>query len=421
MCLLSLVNLHNEELNKKLLLLMQSFGSTVHKDGWGVLACSGYYVKSELPANFTPDYGNELRIVNSGDERILGHIRQASPLIPVTVENSHPFTKDSIAFMHNGKLTPKEESKFILTYEVDEEKEDKGIVTVSKKKVKYSDSKIFFDHFMGIMEQNKDKDAIKALKSAMEDFYGKFAFIINVASSNTTYIVKGKTADLHISYLLNPEDGEKVLGYVVHTNKDILDMCGVVLSNLQQLEGKSPVYLSIPKPLESESIYIARKFGIEKVDTIKENDAPATTYYYGRAGTWTEWDGERGTQIWKQNDAKNSTEQKFINIIKNFMREYSLSRSDLQRIFFEHYGVSLLEVDDEILRHFCKKVIQTFASSTTKTYRKRLLKVLGYKSVPYSAMIGAGIDLQFPWMLSKKSEQNKLILFLEKEKDKKVN
>jgi len=413
MCHLSVINLHHETLNKKMLLLMQTLGSATQKDGWGFSSVNGVYEKSEFPVEYTTDYGNILRSLKSKSEMLLGHIRQASPNIPVCDENSHPFVDEDIVFMHNGKLTPKDPKKFVTEYEKKvKEKAKDGTITEIVKKFNISDSLIFFNHATSIYKEDKKSGIISAIKKAMDDFTGKFAILIRDIKEQKTYIFKGKTADLHISYMSFDCKVWKTVGFVVGTNRDVLDRSAVMLSNLMELDGHSPLYFSVPKRLEDEKIYVVEEFDIKEIDEIKENSVSTITYSatdsFYRGEEWGGWNGDSAT--------KKTSGEKLVDSIQNFCREYCISENHLQNIMYYLYGVSLLEVDEELLRHFCKKIIPTFASSTTKTYRKRLKKALGYSSIIYSSYKNqTEFRLSFPWMLSSKTDQNKFIAFVEEE------
>jgi predicted glutamine amidotransferase len=406
MCILTVVNLQNEPLNKRMLLLLQGIGSLAHKDGWGIRSSLSDDFKCELPANYTINYGDILREFSTENLPILGHIRRASPLIPINVKNSHPFVEGKISFMHNGNLTPKVEKDFVLEYKV-KVRDDRGVET--EKTIKHSDSEIFFKHLLTKLPT--EKGIIPALKKAMEDFYGKFAFVIN-EEKGETYVVRGKTADLYISYMKESEEiTSKILGYVVNTDDDLLEICTTLLSNLSQLDGDVPLYFTPPSSLEKESIYVVRELDLKLVDTIAENSAPAKVYTayggeYGREWSFT----ETGNSITSK---KPTDTDKLMDNLFKFMDEFSISTRDLQRLFMVLYSTSLLEVDLVVLRNFVKKVIPTLSSKTTKSLRKRLSKALGTHILLYSTESVIQLGIQFPWMLSPKSDQEKLIKILE--------
>lgn len=94
-------------------IVVQSFRSDervepLNGDGFGV----GWYpagqgsqpaiFKSVLPAWSNQNLRNLSRVIQS--HCILAHVRAASPGLPVTRVNCHPFTRDGLAFMHNGAI-----------------------------------------------------------------------------------------------------------------------------------------------------------------------------------------------------------------------------------------------------------------------------------------------------------------------------
>ena len=206
MCQITVSNLGDDFLNREAFLILGAEGSTVHGDGWGYCFSNGETLKTYLPMYCTTNIGEIL-----GDKKtrsappLLGHIRQASPKVPVCTANAHPFAIDNVYFVHNGKLTPKDEDKFSIEYEVEETDAKDG----KKKKVKYnrSDSLIFFEHFMETWKgaqntyNSEEEKFVWVLNKAMEAFYGRFAMVFLI--HDKCYIVRGKTAELNIAYRLN--------------------------------------------------------------------------------------------------------------------------------------------------------------------------------------------------------------------------
>jgi predicted glutamine amidotransferase len=92
--------------------------TAVHGDGWGMawqdltdrtIRCT----TSAASATDDPDYRRLAR-------RPLGragmlHLRWATPGLPVTPENTHPFVEGGYAFAHNGHISPVEQLEGLLT------------------------------------------------------------------------------------------------------------------------------------------------------------------------------------------------------------------------------------------------------------------------------------------------------------------
>ncbi len=413
MCQISLCNLGEQALNKKLFLLMGHEGSPIHDDGWGLSNSSGEIWKCSLPMFSTSDSGEILKGFDTGKTPLLGHIRQASPKVPVMKQNSHPFKQKGISFVHNGKLSPKDEKNFVMeeeVVEIDSKTKEKKTVKVNR-----SDSLIFFEEFM---KHYKGEDSfVKALQETMELFTGKFALVFVV--NGKYYIARGRTADLYISYLMDRSDKEeKVIGWAINTSKDVLDKSLLLLSNLQQLDGKKPLDFTIPKILEEETIYKADKNGLEVVGEIKENSAPATTYNYGQYNNWQK--GNTGASNPTKPTTETTTEidkdtAKMFARIYDFLRGSSLSTQDLQFIFDKMYSASILEVTKPMLEHFIKVVIPRIDNKTNKDIRKRLRKILGGH---YLMHYQYRDDMEYPWMFNPKSVQIEFVEQLEAKKAK---
>jgi predicted glutamine amidotransferase len=403
--------LNDEELNKRILLLMTTLGSSVHKDGWGIVCEDGENFKCSFPSYYTIDSGKIIREVSSGNTSLMGHVRFASPQVPVNLENSHPFTNKQFQFMHNGKLDPKNEKEFTteITTEVSVESKTKpGEFTLEKKIIKISDSKLYFNSFIETWKSNYKKGIeintcfVDSVVKSVDKFYGKFAFLFSLSGLNKRYIVRGKTADLYISYLLESnKKNSAVLGYVINTSQELLDRCCILLSNLQQLDGKEPLIFSDPVLITEESIFEAGKFDIVKIGEVKETSAPVTSYYQTGNQQNRNFTGGGNTGI--NTDAVD----KYSRIVFKFMLDNFLKISDIQNLFTAFYAVSLLEVDEEILKHFCKTVIPRFNSLSPKKIRSEIYKVCGgYLGGIY--FIGED-KFEYPWMLNDKPTLNLLV------------
>lgn len=413
MCQISVCNLGDENLNKKLFLLMGTEGSGIHNDGWGLGSFNGDAWKCSLPMQYTSDAGHILSKIKSGKQIFLGHIRQASAKVPVLAKNAHPFKKDGIVFAHNGTLTPKDESKFVLEETIEEKDSKTGeIKTVT---VKRSDSLVFFEEFL---KHYKGEDTfVDALKETMELFWGKFAFVFII--NKTYYIVRGKTADLHISYIKEEaKQDAKIIGWAVNTSKDILDKSLILLSNLEELDGRNPVNFTFPAILKAETIYKASKTGLVELGEIKENDKWVSTKSYYPADSWGKRAaGESNFTTGTTTETKN--EHKVFRRIAEFMFGNSLSVADLQAIFGAVYGASLQEVTMPMLVHFCKRIIPAIESRTGregKQFRKRLRRTIGgYAVMLYQYEKG----MEYPWIFNSKVVQRQFVEKLEELKYKK--
>ncbi len=84
-------------------------------DGWGQAAWNGDDIRVErslVSAGEDPRFG-EVAAQALGDMGIV-HLRSATPPLPVTMENSHPFIRDGLMMAHNGAIYPQETLDDIL-------------------------------------------------------------------------------------------------------------------------------------------------------------------------------------------------------------------------------------------------------------------------------------------------------------------
>jgi|SRR5688572_27526156 len=423
MCQMSFINTKNNELNKLLFVLMGSYGSTIHDDGWGMTNANGDSWKCDLPMYGTWNAGERIAELFPEDNApLMGHIRKASISVPVNDENAHPFRSENkkILFQHNGTLKPKVEKDFVLEFE-EETVSDKGVVSI--KKIKISDSLIFFQKFQEIFVG--DKTFVDALKETMELFYGKFAFMFYNLDTKQFHIVRGKTADLHICYLLDsPGKDANIIGYVINTSKDLLDMCTTLASNITQLLHKKELYFSKVELIPEETIYLAEEFDITKVGEIKENSAPTFANSGGRARNSAFWKNDDFSHdVWDDRGAVTNMgptskkfkapEEKYADAIYSFMEDFCLSFKDIQYLLLYGYEISTLEMQENVLKHFCATVIPRFRSLVPKEVRKRIHKLMDGNLVTATIYTDPELKLEYPWMLNSDENLKKLIQYLE--------
>lgn len=413
MCQISVVNLHDAQLNQKLFMIMGTLGSPIHSDGWGLCSPTGSSWKCSLPMHWTTDAGKMIRKHAPTDDKILlGHIRQASPQVPVLTMNSHPFVQDDIQFSHNGKLTPKDEKKFVLEYEVEDldkegKKQHHKDGTVKMKKVKHSDSLIFFQRFMEIWKEHAlpgnsvDDTFVKVLNLAMSEFYGKFAFTFTI--NGQVYIVRGRSADLHMTLLKkNKNEDAPSIGWAINTDKKVLDDSCILLSNLHQIEGHNPLVFTIPFLLKEESIFKAGETSLQVIGEIKENYAPvtSTTYDYNRGraagdGNFTTSGTAKTSGV---GGSRNIRVENLTRTVYEFMQAYMLSPQDIQNILLAVYDSSALDLTEKMLENFVQKVIPELKANVPQPTRRALRKVLGTSYVGHFHYRKYG--LHYPWILS---------------------
>jgi predicted glutamine amidotransferase len=409
MCQITVSNLGDSSLNKKAFLILGSLGSTVHGDGWGFSDSEGHSWKCPLAMHWTSDAGSVIRKhVIKNNKPLLGHIRRASPQIPVSTDNSHPFKIGEIVFVHNGKLTPKKESDFVMEIEVEKMDKD-GNKELNKdgstkmEKIKRSDSLIFFEKFVEIYHTEdmskleQEKRFVDSLNKTMELFYGKFAMVFVI--SDKTYIVRGKSADLHISWRLaeHGKDSEKI-GWIINTDKATLNQSTLLLSNVEQLEGRKELIFLSAEMLKAETMFVAENAGLRELGEIKENSSPVAYSKSESTGL--------GYSSNYYNGKKDEDFDKYKEEIFNFMMGMSLSPEDIQNILFAYHNVSILEVTKPILKQFIQEVIPSLYKRTDKDIRRDLKKVLGGFPV---RMYRYSNGMAYPWFLNPISVQREFV------------
>lgn len=404
MCELCLVNLKSNSLNRKLFLIAGSAGSIANDDGWGYADSTGIY-KTHLPMFIDESAGEMLRTCKVKTP-LLGHVRAASPQVPVCVDNSHPFLENEIIFMHNGSLKPKNEKDFVLEYKVMEPDKDGKEV---EKTYKYSDSKMFFNRFLS--RYKIGDDFVEKLKETMGEFFGKFAMMFYIG--NDIFVVRGKTANLYISYLTESSKKDaKVLGYVINTGLTTLDFSTTLLSNMEELEGRPKLHFTYPELLPDETIWKAGELGLEKIGEIKENYSSYSPGKEMGAGNFIQRSGAlSSTRTGGTGGTNYGKEDNLIKELHEFRIRYSLSVKDLSDIFMAGYGVSLLNIDVPILEHFFKRVVPIITKLADKDIRRRVKKTLSGICVNRIEYIAGK---QFPWMMWTKEEINTYLTDREK-------
>lgn len=413
MCHLCVANTNDESMNKSLLSIMGDFGSILQDDGWGI--SDGYrWWKTAKPFYLTTNAGEIIRreLPRTGKRPLLLHLRQASPQVPVCNDNSHPFSWENLVLVHNGKLVPRDEKQFVMEEDIPDVDDKTGEVRLDAagnpktRTVKRSDTLIFFERMVQIYQLSETKNLYEVLCDTMKEFTGKFAFIIH--DGDKMYVVRGRSADLYISYLREKEAVDSpVTGFVINTSKDSMLHSILLASHLQQIQGGSRIHFSTPKLIDEESMFAVEKFDLKLVGKVKENYAPVPT---------TSWKGGREGVAGGSNFTGNTSQstpragikepksevETLTKKVFDFMMNYSLAPTDIQNMFLCYYGISFKQLELPILRHFVKKVLPHLCSGVKKQVRKDVLKACRGFSVGIMAYDGG---IPYPWVFVPKSNQ----------------
>jgi predicted glutamine amidotransferase len=385
MCELTFVNLHNEGLNRAFTFHAAMENSRIGKPnpypdnrhGWGMYTTSiGITKSAEVVWNMV-GFGKLLK--DSIDKTpVIFHTRAASKGSEIKQEFNHPFETEHIVLCHNGTLVPKValagyEGKMdtqVFLGELEKEYANSGLISLS-----YS------------------------LTKTMENFTGKFAFLVYDKVHENYYAVRGKTAELSLTYLLNKE--MLPTGYVINTSKYDLDTEMNLVSEMYGLAGnKTPVFSKIEE-LETESIYLLEDKLPKKIAEIKQN-------YPEVAVVKTSYKAPRASVI---SAVRGGDMQKLADFLYCWTASYGLSIEELDSIFLESLGVGIMQSQPSDIQTFKKYLVPKLVCP--KGFREECKKYL--RKLPRAAiqLLYEENKFQFPYMLEPRKED-----FLAKLKEK---
>lgn len=351
MCQLTL--LHGDtKLVKAMLGNLTLVNSTGNSDGHGIYFAPPIkkFYKTQLSGGekvFINDYWK--MVDNSiGEEKeicLMSHVRSASQTQKIiNVENAHPHQVGNIMLMHNGTLEPEDD-----TLEVE------GKI----------DSYWFTKRLADICGRKHLKP--EHIAKAMEDFRGKFAFLIaDLRQPKIVYVVRGRLADLGYTSYYNA-DGKNIC-FAVNTKKASLNTL-VLPMFWRSLTGEE-LFVDEPKDLDTESIYIYNIPTGELVKTdqkIEERSiySKTTTTHVNRTQNWNRHQ-ERNNWNNRHNRSTHISAadgDKAVFEVANLSRRMCLSFSELNYIYYLMFGHSLLFIDASNL-----KIFQEFLEKLKKTY-----------------------------------------------------
>lgn len=203
-------------------IIHQSFGAReradpLNGDGFGV----GWYVPevSAEPATFrsiAPAWSNEnlrqlARVTRSGC--VLAHVRAASPGIPVTETNCHPFTHGPLAFVHNGGIGDFMRVKRLLVGMLS----DEAYATIRGS----TDSELLFGLFRDRLARDRHVDPASRLASALVTTIRDTIRTVRKAGiTEPTWLNIGVTDGRHAACSRYGDDPERVPATLyTHTGK----------------------------------------------------------------------------------------------------------------------------------------------------------------------------------------------------------
>lgn len=383
MCQLTYCNLGNAKYNRLMVYLLMVEGAIKNDDGTGIICSSGAGWKTKLAANMISNLGEILRDNITDNSPVPAHIRLATFGIPVEDKNAHPFVGKKFILMHNGTLQPKSDDA--------KNKKDKG-----------SDSEEFLSYLEKVAKAKKDNSStfVDIFNEAIEEFTGKFAFIIRHQTEPSTkdYIIRGKTADLYISYLSSKSAKGKLtkLGYIVNTSKEVIKESIVKFVNLLDISSNDSQTLqfSDPELLQEETIFLAEPLDLKEVGKTKETAKPAIVYSTQHAITRAPSNSFTSSHnVSKEAFSKMTS---YAARISEFLRGHFMSERDFQRLFYLMGEVSVLELRENDIVFFVEQIIPILSAS--KSAKKAIADALRGDLFPDSAY--KDLNLPYPWTLA---------------------
>jgi len=279
MCQLTLVNVNQRELTKQLLtLLLINNTKEDHHDGVGMT----YHISNNgSPGRFrrvqlTPPYYQLNFFDNFVDVELLpkypviAHVRKATSSFSkkekdndkLREQHLHPFidTSRTLILAHNGTLHLQKDER---AKKAEEEFPD------------MIDSQMFLEVFAQEYEKSREKklyknisvNVRKALQTAMKEFYGKFAFLIEEMHTQKVYVVRGK-AILHYSEV---SVNGKYVGFVVNTEYEGLRDSLHLLVQIWKQHKDAVLTYTTPELLAEETIFEVKGKKLEKIGKIEQN------------------------------------------------------------------------------------------------------------------------------------------------------
>ena len=327
MCQLTVIDINNLLLEKLFSHYLPMINADKgNRDGFGCVVGNKMWKTIAQPTGFTLEHLHLTKDIVK-PEPILLHVRSASFGIKVTTENVHPFRFGNLIGMHNGTLYfPDEHPTYVRTSEESRE----------------SDSKRFFE----LLNKNYTGKMVVDLQETMKDITGKFAFLIKEIKTKKIYVVRGKSAQLSYTKILD-EDGS-VIGILVNTDKLCLERSinavGVIYT---LLTGRTLTYIS-PIDVDEESIFELQGYELVKVGELKEN--PVVYYTPAKQSSALPVRVIGQPIVYANNDRLNPETKRIIIQFIDYFKQTGMYIDDLDILSNAVFGKVFADLDIEDFR-----------------------------------------------------------------------
>lgn len=387
MCELTLSNLNDAVKNAGVTMMSALINSDRNPHGFGFYNGTDVWKTALKPADLG-GLGFFIRDEIKTTIPIMSHVRLASKGIELKEENNHPFETEDFIGAHNGTLYLKEEEPYSSTWD----NSSRG-----------SDSQRFFEMLQAEYTSN-GKKFVEAIKTVMEKHKGKFAFLIYEKPTQTFYIVRGKSADLHIvDVFLTKKKSQQFLGFIVNTDKYDLEKLTLFLPHIWGLMGVPGIFdFSEIAALKPETIYAVKGNRIKEITEIKENSVyvpSSNSNNYGFHRPHDRWGDNTETSNTK--DKGTFTVDSMNRAIVEFQNQHFLTPADMDLIFYRTLGVVAIDVDEEGMEYFVRYVIKDLHRN--KAIRKRI-KAAQIRTIPSYFYSDKKFGLEFPWMVNSEKQ-----------------
>lgn len=154
-----------------------------HKDGWGIARSNDNQTamveitRQSGSACESEKYRDILDSIKNPAHIFLCHLRKASPNVPISLANVHPFILNGWAFIHNGTL-----------YQAESLRRDTAFVSVSDG----SDSEHYFHYLLTrIFENRKNKNKLEIIADAVSSVAVDYTALNGILSNgNDLYVIR---------------------------------------------------------------------------------------------------------------------------------------------------------------------------------------------------------------------------------------